>query len=247
MPGRPAVVGTDHGERALAQTASSTVDGEFLRPTAFIDSDHPAVIAFARQHTLGARNDRQRAVQLFYAVRDQIRYDAFGLTFVAENYKASHVLAEQQAYCIPKAILLAAAARAVGIPSSLGFGDVVNHLASDRLLALMESNVFVWHGNTNLFIDGAWRKATPAFNIEMCERFGVKPLEFDGAHDSLLHPFDANNQQHMEYVGDHGDFADFPMAQVFSEMRAKYPLFARLLDEGRLREALVAPVSPAAH
>jgi transglutaminase-like putative cysteine protease len=229
----------------LAQTAGSAVDGRFLRPTSFIDSDHPAVLAFAQAHTQGAATDRERAVQLFYAVRDRIRYDAFGLTFVPENYKASHVLAEGEAYCIPKAILLAAAARAVGIPSSLGFGDVVNHLASERLLALMESNVFVWHGNTNLFIDGAWRKATPAFNIEMCERFGVKPLEFDGVHDSLLHPFDANNNQHMEYVGDHGDFADFPAEQVFTEMRANYPLFARLLDEGRLREALAAPVSPA--
>lgn len=230
----------------MAQTAGSTVDGKFLQPTAFIDSDHPAVIAFAQEHTQGATSDRERAVKLFYAVRDGIRYDAFGLTFVPENYKASHVLAEGQAYCIPKAILLAAAARAVGIPSSLGFGDVVNHLASERLLTLMESNVFVWHGNTNLFVEGAWRKATPAFNIEMCERFGVKPLEFDGVHDSLLHPFDAKNNRHMEYVGDHGDFADFPATQVFTEMRASYPLFARLLDEGRLREALAAPISPAA-
>lgn len=229
----------------MAQAAGSAADSTYLQPTDFIDSDHPAVLAFAREHTQGATSDRERAVRLFYAVRDGIRYDAFGLSFVPEHYRASHVLAEGVAYCIPKAILLAAAARAVGIPSSLGFGDVVNHLAPQRLLALMESNVFVWHGNTNLFIEGAWRKATPAFNIEMCERFGVKPLEFDGVHDSLLHPFDANNNRHMEYVGDHGDFADFPAARVFAEMRAKYPLFVRLLDEGRLREALAAPPRPA--
>ena len=230
----------------MAQAVGNAVHEEYLRPTSFIDSDHPAVIEFAQDHTRGASSDRERAVELFYAVRDGIRYDAFALSFTPETYRASHVLGEGAAFCIPKAILLAAAARAVGIPSSLGFGDVVNHLASERLLALMETNVFAWHGNTNLFIDGAWRKATPAFNIEMCDRFGVKPLEFDGVQDSLLHPFDANHNRHMEYVGDHGDFADFPAARVFAEMRARYPLFTRLLDEGRLREAVAAPASPAA-
>src|SRR3546814_18241048 len=59
-----------------------------------------------------------------------------------------------------------------------------------------------------LWLDGKWVKATPAFNIELCEKFRVLPLEFDGETDSVFHPFDADNRRHMEYVADRGSFAD---------------------------------------
>lgn len=225
----------------VSDESPNGADPEFLQPTTVIESDHPAVIVFAEEHTQGASSVREQAVQLYYAVRDGVRYDPFGMTFERDNYKASLTLRTRHAYCIPKAILLAAAARAVGIPSSLGFGDVVNHLASEKLLRLIESNVFYWHGNTNLFIDGSWVKATPAFNNEMCTRFNVKPLEFDGVNDSLLHPYDTDNNRHMEYIGDRGNFADFPAERIFADLRQYYPGFARLVDEGRLQEALKQP------
>ena len=47
-----------------------------LAPTALIDSDHPAVIAFAQRHAVGA-DERERAVALTYAVRDGFRYDPY--------------------------------------------------------------------------------------------------------------------------------------------------------------------------
>ncbi|MBI3994169.1 MAG: transglutaminase family protein [Candidatus Lambdaproteobacteria bacterium] len=212
-----------------------------LAPTRFLDSDHPAVRDFAHEAIAGARGERERAVRLFYAVRDGVRYDGLDMTFTPERYTASTVLARRRAYCIPKAILLAASARVVGMPSSLGFGDVVNHIAPPRLLEAMETNVFYWHGNTNLFIEGRWVKATPAFNIEMCRKFNVLPLEFDGVHDSLLHPYDALNNRHMEYVGDHGAFADFPAQQVFDVMRAAYPRFSQLIETGGLEEYMRGP------
>ncbi len=209
---------------------------EYLAPTRFINCDHPEVVAFAERHARWVSTDREKAVRLFYAVRDYVRYDGLDMSFDEERYVASNVLRRKRAYCIPKAILLAAAARAVGIPASLGYGDVINHIAPQRLLDAMETNIFYWHGNTNLFIEGRWVKATPAFNLEMCQKFNVLPLDFDGRHDSLLHPFDSQNHRHMEYVGDHGAFLDFPAGTIFSVMRAEYPRFSRMVEEGRLHE-----------
>src|SRR5581483_199373 len=97
----------------------------------------------------------------------------------AEN-RASSVIARGRAYCVPKAVVLTAVARAAGIPSRLGFADVRNHLQSERLAETMGgSDIFIFHGYSELYVNGAWRKATPAFNATLCDRFGVPPLEFD--------------------------------------------------------------------
>ena len=89
----------------------------------------------------------------------------------------------------------------VGIPARVGFADVRNHLSTARMREVMQTDVFYWHGYTDICIDGAWRKATPAFNVGLCERFDLLPLEFDGRADSLYHPFDRHGHRHMEYVG----------------------------------------------
>jgi transglutaminase-like putative cysteine protease len=189
----------------------------------FVDSDHPDVVAFAQDATAGATTDREKAVALFYAVRDRIRYDPYVMCDDPETYKASSVVQSGVSYCIPKSVLLAAAARAVGIPARLGFADVKNHLSSEKLRERMGSDLFVWHGYTELLLDGRWVKVTSAFNIELCERFGVLPQEFDGEHDALLHPFTADGREHMEYVRDRGSFDDVPFDEIIAEFRATYP------------------------
>lgn len=189
----------------------------------FVDSDHPDVIAFAEEATKGASTDREKAVALFYAVRDRIRYDPYVMCDDPETYKASSVVRSGVSYCIPKSVLLAAAARAVGIPARLGFADVKNHLSSDKLRQRMGSDLFLWHGYTELLLDGRWVKVTSAFNIELCERFGVLPQEFDGEHDALLHPFTADGREHMEYVRDRGSFEDVPFDEIIAEFRSVYP------------------------
>lgn len=189
----------------------------------FIDSDHPDVVAFAKEATAGATTDREKAVALFYAVRDRIRYDPYVMCDDPETYKASSVVRSGVSYCIPKSVLLAAAARAVGIPARLGFADVKNHLGSDKLRERMGTDLFMWHGYTELFLDGRWVKVTSAFNIELCERFGVLPQEFDGEQDALLHPFTADGREHMEYVRDRGSFDDVPFEEIIAEFRSAYP------------------------
>lgn len=197
-------------------------DAAALAPTPLIDSDHPSVIAFARQHAVGA-DDRERAVALTLAVRDGFRYDPYRIDLSPQGMRASSVIAQGYGWCVPKAALLAAAARAAGIPARVGYADVRNHLSTERLRRTLQTDVFVWHGYTDLWIDGAWRKATPAFNIELCERFGLLPLDFDGRSDSIYHPFDKAGNRHMEYVNQHGAFDDMPLDRIVAAFAATYP------------------------
>jgi transglutaminase-like putative cysteine protease len=191
----------------------------------FVDSDHPDVVAFAEKATAGATTDREKAVALFYAVRDGIRYDPYVISSDdLEAYRASRVVRDGVSFCIPKSVLLCAAARAVGLTARLGFADVRNHLNSPKLRErLGGSDLFVWHGYTEFFLDGRWVKVTSAFNIELCERFGVLPLEFDGEHDALLHPYTADGRDHMEYVRERGSFDELPLDEILDEFRATYP------------------------
>ncbi|MGZ6143260.1 MAG: transglutaminase-like domain-containing protein [Myxococcales bacterium] len=193
-----------------------------LDRTPFLDFDHPAVAAFARR-SAGEGSDREKAVRLYYAVRDGIRYDPYSFRIQPEWLRASRTLETGSAWCVPKAILLAACCRSERIPARLGFADVKNHLATERLLRIMGSDLFIWHGYVSMLLDGRWVKATPAFNIEMCRRFDVLPLEFDGSADSLLQPFDARQRRHMEYLRDRGLFDDLPFEALAADMRASYP------------------------
>jgi len=196
-----------------------------LQPTALLDSDHPAVVAFAARHSHGA-DDRERAVALYYAVRDGFRYDPYRIDLSPAGMRASTALANGYGWCVPKATLLAAACRAIGIPARVGFADVRNHLSTARMREVMQTDVFYWHGYAVLLLDGAWRKATPAFNRELCERFDLLPLEFDGRGDSLYHPFDRQGQRHMEYLADRGAFDDVPLARMTEDFTRLYPRWA---------------------
>jgi Transglutaminase-like superfamily len=162
----------------------NSVHHEALRPTPYIDADAPDVRAFVERHA-GTGTAREKAVRLYYAVRDAIRYDMTTFGLDPAQFRASNVLNMSSAFCVPKAIALAATARAAGIPACLGFADVRNHLTSPRFAALMDDDLFRWHAYTSLWLDGRWVKATPAFDIALCEKHGVKPLEFDGGEDSI--------------------------------------------------------------
>ena len=205
-----------------------------LSATALIDSDNPAIQAFAAQHAQGG-GDRERAVSLYLAVRDGFRYDPYRIDLSPQGMTASTVLANGYGWCVPKAALLTAACRAAGIPARMGFADVRNHLSTERMRETMKTDLFIWHGYTDIWLDGAWRKATPAFNIELCERFGLLPLEFDGESDSIYHPFDKSGQRHMEYVHQRGAFDDLPLAHIVADFQAVY---GGWLDGGSTTSAL---------
>lgn len=208
-------------------------DEAFLAPATYVDSDHPDVLAYAldaiglsADDPLDTVDDRAKAIRLYYRVRDGIRYDPYNSSPDAADYRASAIIGQQGSWCVPKAIALCALSRAVGVPCRLGFADVRNHLASEKLLARVGTDLFAFHGYVEFWLDARWVKATPAFNIEMCTRFGVKPLDFDGTEDSLYHAFDVEGRRHMEYVRQRGTFADFPweeMRRVFDEVYGRDP------------------------
>ena len=202
------------------------IDPAWLAPTWFVDSDSDAVGEFVERSVGDATAPRQRAVRLFHAVRDGFRYDPYNTSHEPDAFRASAVTRTTANWCVPKSVLLTAAARRAGIPARLGFADVRNHLSSEKLTAQMGTDVFLWHGYSALLLDGRWFKVSSAFNIEMCRRFGVKALEFDGTDDALMHAFDESGNRHMEYVNDRGVHDDLPLAEILATFAEQYPHFA---------------------
>ena len=212
--------------RYISPEANGTETSEdlslFLKATATIESGHPDVVAFANKHLGGAQNEVDKAVRLYYAVRDGIRYDPYTAVLTVDGLKASQTLKAARAWCVPKAILLAACCRAAGLPARLGYADVRNHLSTSRMRQNMQTEIFRWHGYTSICIEGNWVKATPAFNVELCRKFDLLPLEFDGRSDSLFHSFDAIGNRHMEYLRYRGEFADTPIAAIEATFQDLY-------------------------
>jgi transglutaminase-like putative cysteine protease len=196
---------------------------EFLSNGRFIDSDAREVIAFARDAAAGATTDLDRTLRLYRAIRDGIVYDPYVDISDPANFRASSVLQKGRGFCIGKAALLAASARTIGVPARVGYADVRNHLTSPRLYERLKTDLFTWHSYAELYLEERWVKATPAFNQSLCERLGLKPLEFDGRSDSLFHPFDRAGRRHMEYLADHGQFADVPFDAIQANFRENYP------------------------
>lgn len=201
-------------------------DAAWLAPTWFIDSDDTHVGDFARTAVAGTTDPIEQTVALFHAVRDGIRYDPYNISYEPEAFRASTVVHSRSNWCVPKSVLLAASARHLGIPARLGFADVRNHLTSEKLSATMGTDLFAWHGYAEVLLPGPggrrWFKLSTAFNIELCDRFGVKVLEFDGTDDALMHPYDQAGNRHMEYVRQRGSFDDLPLDEMIRDFGEIY-------------------------
>jgi len=195
----------------------------YLQPTEIIDSRHPRVSDFARMVTANTGpSPTQRAVAIYYAVRDGIRYDPYVPFHLNKHYQASRVLKHKRGYCVCKASLLCALGRSLGIPSRVGFATVRNHLATRELLDYIGSDLFVYHGYTEFFLENKWVKATPAFNQELCHRHRVAPLEFNGREDSVFQAYNQDNRKFMEYVAEHGTYADIPVDTIVAAWKSAY-------------------------
>jgi len=195
----------------------------YLKPTFVIDSDSRVVREKVASLTEGCSSYKDRAKVLFYFVRDGIKYNPYLALCSFEDYRASKTLLRGEGFCIQKAVVLAAVARAVGIPARLGFADIRNHLAPKELVELMGTNVFFCHGYCELWLDNKWVKATPAFNIEMCIKFDIKPVEFDGSRDAVFHEKNRKGELHIEYLKYHETFADLPFEEIRRVFTEMYP------------------------
>jgi transglutaminase-like putative cysteine protease len=198
---------------------------EYLEPGRYVDSDARAIVEFAHRICGDETDDVVKAVKLYYAVRDSIVYTPYFDFRSEETYRASTCLTRGSGFCVAKAALLAAAARVVEIPARVGYADVRNHLCTPRLRALMGTDIFYYHSYAELLLRGRWVKATPAFDRGLCDRFGVKTLEFDGSEDSLMHPYNERGRRHMEYLHDRGPRADVPVRDIMEKFALEYPRF----------------------
>lgn len=201
-----------------------------LAATTLIDSDHPDITTFARELCGNARSPHDRAVRLYLGVRDKVRYDPYRVRLTEQGMKASRTLAQGFGWCVPKAALLTAVCRASGVPARVGYADVRNHLSTRRLRELLGTDVYYWHSYTAIHLDGRWLKATPAFDIDLCTRVGLAPLEFDGHSDSIFHAFDASGQQHMEYLNYRGEYDDVPLPAICQTFNEHYPNMMQLIQ-----------------
>ena len=194
----------------------------YLTPTQIIDSDHPTIREYAMRTVGSSLDPIDRAIKLFRAVRDDIRYDPYSPFYLPEHYQASWVFQRGRSFCVPKASLLCALGRACGIPSRVGFATVRNHLATQQLLDFMGSDLFVYHGFVEFYLERKWVKATPAFNRELCWRHGVDPLEFNGREDALFQPFNKRNEKFMDYLEYTGTYADIPVSAIVEGWETAY-------------------------
>jgi transglutaminase-like putative cysteine protease len=196
---------------------------QYLLPTYYIDSDSETVTQLVDSIGKGLSDESDKAKAIFYWVRDKILYDVHSFSPDKSQYKASAIIKNGAGWCVPKACLLAALSRAMGIPSRLHFADIRNYQITDKLLEEMGTNIFYFHGYTELYLNNNWIKVTPAFNKELCEKFSHKTVEFDGVHDALLPTETISGEKHVEYLNDRGVYLDLPfeeMLAVFAELYA---------------------------
>src|SRR5690554_447717 len=208
----------------------------YLQPTEYFDYNQPELKAWIATQLEGVPDDKvEQAKALYLAVRDSVSYNPYVFRPEPETFSASHALKTAESYCIPKAVLLGAAARSVGIPSRLGLADVRNHLSSPKLIEWLRSDIFRMHGFIELYLNGKWIKATPAFDKRLCELMKVEPLEFDGVNDSIFQEYTEAGEAHMEYVNDHGVFDDVPHEFILSGIKAAY---GHLFPDGKAPDAI---------
>ena len=196
----------------------------YVKPTFVIDSDSEVIKEKATLLTEKYKFRKEKVKELFYFARDKIKYNPY-LCFNSidrSDFCASKTLQRGEGYCIQKAVVLTSLARAVDIPARLGFADIINRIVPEKLRERMGTNIFVYHGYSELWLNKQWVKATPAFNIEMCNKFDIKPVEFDGVTDAIFHERNKNGELHIDYVKYHGTFADLPFKEIMQAFKDQY-------------------------
>ena len=203
-------------------------ESDLLAATEFLDYGQLPVQAFVQRALNGVGEAPiDKAIALYYAVRDQIHYEVYDADLSRSGLRASAIITRGRGFCVHKSIVYAAVCRAAGVPSRIVLTDVRNHLASARLRELVGGDVFRFHALNSVRVDGKWVRATPVFNKMLCRLYGITPLEFDGRSDSMSHPYDTKGRRYMEFLHEYGEFDDFPHELVVEGIRAAHPkLFA---------------------
>jgi transglutaminase-like putative cysteine protease len=159
----------------------------FLKPSRFINSNHPKIRRTAQELTVPARSLNDSAKALYEFVRDS--YTDARCT----SYVASDILRRGGNLCYQRSILLAALCRAVGIPSRL-------HLQKITIKSYRDSDgktreITFAHGITGMFLNGRWQLYEAVGNKAKWRDWtgteasnSVMPLPFTADNDCLFQP-----------------------------------------------------------
>jgi len=194
----------------------------YLQASPQIDCDHPAIVEICQRLTRDCSTAGDKAVKLFYYVRDECHYNMYATTGEREAYRSSVILKSGQGWCLQKAILLASLGRAAGIPSRLILVSIRNHKSPPEAVELMGTNVFFPHAYNHFFLNNKWVKAAATFDREICQRIQVPTVEFDGVQDAILPGSDLNGQPYIEYLDEYGSFAEIPWDMIVEKSYQLY-------------------------
>jgi len=204
---------------------------EYLQPSEFFDCDETSVSQKALEITKNCETEKEKAIALFYWVRDEIKYNMkLFIPKIKENFIASKVMQERQGFCVSKSVLLSTLARVVGIPARIHLVDLINHKISQKVIDYMQTNVMYVHGYSELYLNGKWVKLTPSFDKETAIRGGFLPMcEFDGENDAVIPPYSHDGARFGEYIGDRGIHADLPLDEIEKVFRMKYGMYKHIV------------------
>ncbi len=182
-------------DKFLAPTGQCDCDDQkttslqsFLMPTKYCNCTNKKVKLLAAQITLGKKNDTERAVALFYWVRDNIAY-----TFGSWQKKSSHILKQGRGMCTNKAVLLVALLRSINIPAGFGrmevlgqeyFGTVTLE-EFKPIISKKSVHYFVY-----IFLNNSWIKIDPSADISLARKIGyfnpqAELVDWDGKNDAM--------------------------------------------------------------
>ncbi|MBD3197907.1 MAG: transglutaminase [Candidatus Lokiarchaeota archaeon] len=197
---------------------------EYLKLTYFLDFDKKKVRNKALEITKSAETNSEKAIELFYWVRDKIKYNMMSyVPKIKANFKASVTLRRGYGFCVSKSILLASFGRAVDIPTRLHLVDIINHKISEKVVEFMGTNVMYYHGYAEFYLNERWIKLAPIFDKMTAEKAGFLPLtEFDGKNDALFSHDDLDGNIFVEYINDHGIYSDLPLKTIEKTFDEKY-------------------------
>ena len=186
-----------------------------LKCTELIDCDSQSIREKAQSLTREMQTEREKAVALYYFVRDGIKHNPYASTQTFEDLKASTTLEKGNGVCQHKATLLVALARASEIPARLGLVDVRDHMLSEKFRQMIGGgNLLPLHGYAELYLDGKWIHVSPAYDLKTCQKAGFVPVEFDGVNDAKDSAYNLEGKRHIEHVKYHGHFDDFPFGYI---------------------------------
>lgn len=200
---------------------------QFLKPTEYIDSDNPDIVAKARELTRDCKSDKEKLERIYYFVRE-MPYDILAsFRYLAEGKrKASDVVRAGHAFCMGKASSFVALCRAAAIPARIGFQQLHcpdKPFMSEEVRQLWGDRTLPWHSLGEAYLKGKWLKLDATIHSEFAKAKG-RPYtqEFDGERDipTVEGPIIKDLDSYADYPKDVADWYETMAREVMRAVQA---------------------------